>query len=124
MLGLCSSVRFELTSVLGEKCGRRARIGRWLCALWTERLLLRWIKVALRVTGGFILSPLRLLLASTSDTSHNEWTYTTLQRPAIDIVAIQLADCHGSILVGIHFDERKATIRLKSRLRYEAEILK
>jgi len=50
-------------------------------------------------------------------------TYAALQRAAIDIVAIQLANGHGGILMGVHLDEGKATISLEARLNNIPKVL-
>lgn len=52
-----------------------------------------------------------------------QYTYAALERTTIYIVAAQLADCHGGILVGVHLDERKATISLEASLNDIAEVL-
>jgi len=37
-------------------------------------------------------------------------TYATLEGPTVDVVATQLANRHGRVLMSIHLDEREATI--------------
>ena len=41
-------------------------------------------------------------------------TYAALQGPTVDIVAVELADSHGGVLMRIHLDEREATVGLEA----------
>ena len=50
-------------------------------------------------------------------------TYTALQGTTVDIVAAQLTDCHGRVLMRVHLDKGKATIRLEAGLDNIPEIL-
>lgn len=50
-------------------------------------------------------------------------TYAALQRTAVDVVAVQLADGHGSILVRVHLNESESTVRLEASLCNIAEVL-
>lgn len=50
-------------------------------------------------------------------------TYAALQRTTVDIVAVQLADCRGSVLMRIHLHECKATVSLETSLKNIAEVL-
>lgn len=50
-------------------------------------------------------------------------TYRAFERTPVDIVARELTDCHGSIFVGIHFDESEAAIGLEARLNNVPEVL-
>lgn len=50
-------------------------------------------------------------------------TYAALQRSAVDVVAIELADGHGGILVSVHFNESKTTVRLEASLSDVAKVL-
>lgn len=52
-----------------------------------------------------------------------ERTYAALERSAVDVVAIELADGHGGVLVGIHLDEGEASIGLEASLGDIAEVL-
>ena len=51
-------------------------------------------------------------------------TYAALERAAVDIVAVQLADGHGCVLMSVHLDEGEATISLEARLDNVAKVLK
>lgn len=50
-------------------------------------------------------------------------THAALQRTAVDLVAVELADGVGSVLVGVHLDEGKATVRLEASLGDISEVL-
>ena len=50
-------------------------------------------------------------------------THAALQRTAVDLVAVELADGIGSVLVGVHLDESKATVRLEASLSDISEVL-
>ena len=50
-------------------------------------------------------------------------TYATLQWTAVHIIPIELANCHGSIFMGVHFDESEPAVCLKTSLHDEPEIL-
>jgi len=50
-------------------------------------------------------------------------TYAALERTAVDIVAVELADGHGSVLMRVHFDKGKPTVGLEARLGYVAKVL-
>ena len=50
-------------------------------------------------------------------------TYAALERAAVDIVTVHLADGHSRILVGVHLNERESSVCLETRLDHEAEIL-
>ena len=52
-----------------------------------------------------------------------DMTYATLQRAAIDIVATQLTDRHGSVLVGVHLNKGEATVSLESSLNNVSKVL-
>jgi len=56
-------------------------------------------------------------------TKSTKETYAALERTAVDIVAVQLADGHGSIFVRVHLDESEATVRLEASLGYIAKVL-
>lgn len=49
-------------------------------------------------------------------------THATLQGSAVHVVAVQLADGHGSILVGVHLDKGETTVGLEARLDDIAEV--
>lgn len=49
-------------------------------------------------------------------TKGNTSTYAALQRTTVDVVTVELTDGHGSVLVGVHLDEGKSTIRLETGL--------
>lgn len=53
----------------------------------------------------------------------NDSTYTAFQGTAVHIVSTQLANCHSSILVVVHFNEREAAVGLKSRFDNKTVIL-
>jgi hypothetical protein len=57
------------------------------------------------------------------DSKGNTSTYAALQRPPVDIVAVELTDGHGGILMSVHLDEGKPTIRLEARLGDVAKVL-
>ena len=46
-----------------------------------------------------------------------------LQWATVDIIATELADSHGGVLVGVHFDESKAAVRLEASLNNVTEVL-
>ena len=50
-------------------------------------------------------------------------TYAALEWAAVDVVRVELTDCHGSILMRIHLDEREPTVGLKASLENVAEVL-
>lgn len=50
-------------------------------------------------------------------------TYATLERASINIIAVQLANRHCGILMGIHLDESKTAIGLEARFDNETEVL-
>lgn len=50
-------------------------------------------------------------------------SYAALQRTSIDVVSVELADRHGGVLMRIHFDKGKATIRLQAGLKDITKIL-
>lgn len=53
-----------------------------------------------------------------------QWrTYAALQRTTVDLVAIQLADSHGSILMCVHLDKGEATVSLETGLEDISEVL-
>jgi hypothetical protein len=55
---------------------------------------------------------------------HNdELTYTALQRAPVDIIATQLANRHGGVLVCVHLNKSKAAIRLEASLNNVSKIL-
>jgi hypothetical protein len=58
-----------------------------------------------------------------SSTSEREQTYAALQRTAVDVVTVQLADGHGGVLVRVHLDKSEATVRLETSLGDIAEVL-
>lgn len=47
----------------------------------------------------------------------------TLQGSPVDVVTAKLTDGHRRVLVGIHLDEGKATVRVKARLSDITEVL-
>jgi hypothetical protein len=50
-------------------------------------------------------------------------TCAAFQRSAVDIVATQLADCHSSILMGVHLDKGKTSIGLETSLDHVSKVL-
>ena len=50
-------------------------------------------------------------------------TYTALQRTTVDIVAIELADCHGGVLMRIHLDECETPVGLKTSFENVTKVL-
>lgn len=50
-------------------------------------------------------------------------TYATLEWASINIIAVQLANRHCGILMGIHLDESKTAIGLEARFDNEAKVL-
>ncbi|RXK34164.1 hypothetical protein BBD39_06140 [Arsenophonus endosymbiont of Bemisia tabaci Asia II 3] len=50
-------------------------------------------------------------------------TYAALQRTAVDLVAVELADGVGGVLVGVHLDEGETTVRLEASLGDVAKVL-
>lgn len=50
-------------------------------------------------------------------------TYAALERTTIDVVTVELANGHGSVLVGVHFDKGKTSVGLEARLGYVAKVL-
>lgn len=50
-------------------------------------------------------------------------TYTALEWPTIDVVAVHLADGHSGVLVGVHLDEGKAPVGLEPRLDDKTKVL-
>lgn len=50
-------------------------------------------------------------------------TYAALQGSPIDVVAGELTDCHGSVLVAVHLDEREATVGLEPGLNHISKVL-
>lgn len=52
-----------------------------------------------------------------------ETTYAALEGTAVDVVAIELADGHGGVFVGIHLDEGKTSIRLETGFGHVAKVL-
>lgn len=50
-------------------------------------------------------------------------TYAALQRAAVDIVTVHLADGHGRVLVGVHLNKRESSVSLETRFDHEAEVL-
>lgn len=51
-------------------------------------------------------------------------TYAALQWSAINIITVELANCHSRIFMGIHLDESKAAISLEARLDNIAKVRK
>ena len=70
-----------------------------------------------------VLAPLRILLALLQVTLNSRSTYAALQRTAVNLVAVELADGVGGVLVGVHLDEGKATVRLEASLGDISEVL-
>lgn len=56
-------------------------------------------------------------------TERKEKTYAALERSAVDVVAIELANGHGGVLVGVHLDKGKATVGLETGLGNVTEVL-
>lgn len=50
-------------------------------------------------------------------------TYAALEGTTIDVVAVQLANGHGGILMRVHFDKRESTVGLQTGLNHVAEVL-
>lgn len=50
-------------------------------------------------------------------------TYAALEGTAIDVVPVQLADGHGGVLVGIHFDKGETPVGLETGLDDETKVL-
>ena len=50
-------------------------------------------------------------------------TYAALEGTAVDVVAVELANCHGGVFVGIHLDESKTAVGLEASFRHVAEVL-
>ncbi len=50
-------------------------------------------------------------------------THAALQRPSINIVSVHLADSQRGVLVSVHLDKSKATVRLEARLNNIAKVL-
>ena len=50
-------------------------------------------------------------------------TYAALERATVDIVARELADSIGGVLVRVHADEGEATVSLEAGLGHESEVL-
>jgi hypothetical protein len=55
--------------------------------------------------------------------SLRESTYAALQRAAINLVTVELADGVRGVLVGVHLDESEATVRLEASLGDVSEVL-
>lgn len=50
-------------------------------------------------------------------------TYAALQGATVDLVAVELANGHGGVLVGVHLDKSEATVRLEAGLGDVAKVL-
>lgn len=50
-------------------------------------------------------------------------TYAALERTAVDVVAVELANGNGSVLMSVHLDESKSTVALEARLDNIAKVL-
>ena len=90
------------SSVLWEVGGLSTWVARWWCGLWAVGLLAgleTWLG------WGLVLAP------------------RALQGTTVDVIATELADSHGGILVGVHLDESKAAVRLKASLNNVTEVL-
>lgn len=66
---------------------------------------------------------LMIASAHTRGKTKTEKTYAALERTTVDIVAGELADCHGGILVGVHLDESKTTVGLEPSLNNITKLL-
>lgn len=124
-----------LTSILREIGGRSSGVAGSLGTLGAILLLLGRVEV-LRVRI-LILTPLFLPLAKLRKNkeceereTRPEWavspgwvTHAALERAPINIIAVQLANSHGGILVGIHLNESKSAIGLETRLHDITKVL-
>ena len=100
---------------------RKAICWRSLSVAWCLWLLRRVsIKLASRWT---ILAPLRQTWLANICQKACFTAHAALKRSTIDVVAAKLTDRHGCILVGIHLNKSKATIRLEASLSDKAKIL-
>jgi hypothetical protein len=52
-----------------------------------------------------------------------QFTYAALQRTAVNLVAVELANGVGGVLVGVHLDKSKATVTLEASLGDVAKVL-
>jgi hypothetical protein len=75
------------------------------------------------VVGGRSLPHCSQVLAEAQLWCHFTKTHAALQRTAVDIVAVELANGHGSILVRVHLDESETAVRLEARLGNVAKVL-
>jgi hypothetical protein len=101
-LGVAEVARLaaKLTAILRVVCGRGRKSG----CLGARRAV--WLRRVKASRGGcLVLAP------------------TALERPAVDIVAVHLADGHGCVLVGVHLDEGKAAVGLEAGLNHKAKVL-
>ena len=64
----------------------------------------------------------RRQLAKTFAT-RREQTYAALQGTSVDVVTVQLANSHGSVLVRVHLDKSETTVRLEAGLGDIAKVL-
>lgn len=74
-----------------------------------------------RLVGDLCPTVMRSVTATSLHSA--TWAYTAFQRPSINVVAAQLTDRHGCVLVGIHFDKSEAAVRLEPRLDHVTEVL-
>ena len=69
------------------------------------------------------LCPTRLECKQEEGRKGVDSTYAALQRTAIDVVPVELANGHGSVFVCVHLDESKATVRLETGFGHVTEVL-
>lgn len=62
-------------------------------------------------------------VSNRNENSRRLSTYAALQGTAVNVVAIELADSHGSILVSIHLDESKTAVALEASLNDITKVL-
>jgi hypothetical protein len=70
-----------------------------------------------------VLAPLQIMSALFKVARVLSSTYAALQGTTVDLVAVELADGVCSILVGVHLNESKATVRLEASLGNISEVL-
>lgn len=90
------------SSVLWEVGGLSTWVAGWWCGLWAVGLL-----AGLETWLGWCL-----VLAPRA-----------LQWATVDVVATELADSHGGVLMGVHLNESKAAVGLEASLNNVAEVL-
>jgi hypothetical protein len=106
-------------SAVLREVGRRIKArttGLWLRSVVTVELGSRWT----------ILAPLNNTQSINKSTRYpvDGVTHTALQGTSVDVVAVELANGHGGILVRVHFEEGKAPVRLQACFDDIAKVLK